>query len=167
MATADTSNREVQLDDLSIAIFPTTAVSFIGTSAQLMAEGLIPKNPTWPKGSERASWNTEEFNFSIIRRKPAGMKGPKAAWITLDNWWLIRTPHKLPTWESIAINEKTEEIERIKFLNTREGKLLHKKYWTARNDAAFQSFKALIPGLLPPKRGRKLKEAQEAKTSQD
>lgn len=166
MATADSINSQVQADDLRITIYPDVAVRFEGSSAQLVAEGLIPKNPKWPDRDITANWNDDQFHYGVRRVKPEGMKAPKAEWAKLDNWQLTRTPHNGLSWDERAIREKTEEIERIKFCNSREGRMRFEKYWAAHEDEAFQSFKSLIPGLVSPKRGRKAKKAQQENRSQ-
>lgn len=163
MAIQDITNSQLQTDDLRITIFDDGAVRFEGTSAQLVAEGLMPQNPKWPDRDITSNWNDDVFHYGVRRVKPEGMKALKAEWVKLDNWQLTRTPHNQLTWEACAIKEKTEEIERIKFRNSHEGRLLSQKRWAAYEDSAFQAFKALIPGLVPPNRGRKPK----AKTSLD
>lgn len=166
MATADSINSQSQADDLRITIFPGGVVRFEGSSAQLVAEGLMPKNPKWPDRDITANWNDDQFHYGIHRVKPNGVKVPKAEWAKLDNWQLTRTPHNRLSWDDVAIREKMEEIERIKFRNSREGKMLSNKHWKAYCDDAFQAFKAMIPGLVPPKRGRKPKSSLTTKNSQ-
>jgi hypothetical protein len=167
MATADSINSQVQADDLRITIYSGGVVRFEGSSAQLVAEGLIPKNPKWPDRDITANWNDDQFHYGVHRVKPEGMKAPKAEWAKLDNWQLTRTPHNMPSWAELVIKEKTEEIERIKFSNSREGRIRFEKYWASHEDAAFQAFKVLIPGLVLPKRGRKPKDSLATKSNQD
>lgn len=166
MATADSINSQSQADDLHITIYSDGVVRFKGSSAQLVAEGLIPKNQKWPDRDITANWNDDQFHYGVHRAKPDGMKAPKAEWAKLDNWQLTRTPRNKLSWDDVAIKEKTDEIERIKFLNSREGIMRFEKYWAAHKDAPFQAFKALIPGLVSPKRGRKARKAQQENSSQ-
>lgn len=166
MATADSINSQSQADDLHITIYSDGVVRFEGSSAQLVAEGLMPKKPKWPDRDITANWNDEQFHYGVCRVKPDGMKAPKAEWAKLDNWQLTRTPHNRLGWDEIAIKEKTEEIECIKFGNSLEGRGRFAKYWAAYNDEAFQAFKALIPGLVSPKRGRKANKTQQENSSQ-
>lgn len=162
MATQNSNNRQLQADDLRITIFNDGVVRFEGSSAQLVAEGLIPKNPKWPDRDITANWNDAEFHYGVCRVKPEGMKAPKAEWAKLDNWQLTRTPHNMLSWDELAIKEKTEEIERIRFRNSHEGRMRFEKYWAAHEDEAFQAFKALIPGLVSPKRGRRPKSDEQS-----
>lgn len=161
MAIQDSINSQLQADDLRITIFDDGSVRFEGTSAQLVAERLMPKNPKWPDRGITSNWNDDEFHYGVRRVKPEGMKALKAEWAKLDNWQLTRTPHNQLTWDARAIKEKTDEIERIKFRNSHEGRMRFEKYWAAHMDAEFQAFKALIPGLVSPERGRKPKAASK------
>ena len=165
MATQDSNNSQLPADDLRITFLYGGAVRFVGTSAQLVAEGLIPKNPKWPNSNTTANWNTEQFHFGVRRVKPEGMKDPKAEWEKLDNWELTRRPQKELSCHEAAIREKIEEIERINFRHSREGHLLFNKWWKAEQDVAFQAFRALIHGLVLPKRVRKPKETRKEKAS--
>lgn len=60
-----------------------------------------------------------------------------------------------------ALERKTEELRAEYYRHTtevsREWSANWSRYWKAHEDKAFQAFKSLIPGLVPPKRGRKPK----------
>ena len=127
----------------------------------------MPKNPKWPDRDIVSNWNDDLFHYGVHRIKPEGLKAPKAEWAKLDNWQLIREPHTKLSWDDVAIKEKTEEIERIKFRSSNEGRIRFSRYWVAHEDAAFQAFKALIPGIESPKRGRKPKTPLVPESSHD
>ena len=158
--TNDNAAGQIINDDLFVTIYPDGVSRFEGSSAQLVGEGLMPKNPKWPDRGITADWNDDQFHYGVCRVKPEGVNAPKAEWVKLDNWQLTRTAHNRPSWDEIAIKEKLEEIERIKFRKSRAGEIAFSKYWAAHEDGDFQAFKQLIPGLTKKTVGRKPKQQQ-------
>ncbi len=153
-----TKAHQMQTDDLTIRIRPNVFVQFQGTSAQLVAEGLIPENFEWPERDATVFWKTDKYKFSVQRVKPQGTKIPKGEWMNWDKWYLSRESRNGNTWQEVAILEKMAEI-----VSLRQGipgeMALFDKCWAAREDKDFQAFKALVPGLVRPKRARKPKQA--------
>ena len=151
MATKDIISSQMVADDLLITIFSQRLVQFVGFGSQLIAEGLIPKNPKWPDRGIRASWSDEYFDYDVRRIKPYGVKLPKEEWLKLDYWRINRTPKHLISLQEITIREKEQEIEHIKFSNSPKGRAQYYKYCEARDDQSFQAFKDLITSPVKPK----------------
>ena len=159
MSISDISNSTPLSDDLRISITPGVRCCFEGTSAQLRAEGLIPKKEKWPARDIPCQWTAAGFHFDLRRKKPEGLKAPKAEWMTVDNWLLVRSLNDdgCASWDEAIIREKMQEIERIKFRNSRDGRIQADKWGDAYRDQDYQAFKARIPGMIKPKLGRKAK----------
>ncbi|MFY9476358.1 MAG: hypothetical protein WAQ08_01610 [Aquabacterium sp.] len=136
---------------------------FVGTAAQLVSEGLIPESFEWPPADVSKCWEANGFDYWLRRNRPEGHKGPKRSWLELDNWFIsVKVTGRDYTWRTRrALERKTEELRAEYYRHTAEGSqewsASWNRYWQARQDKAFQAFKTRIPGLVPPKRGRKAK----------
>jgi hypothetical protein len=80
-------------------------------------------------------------------------------WIRGD-WWKLQWEQKVhPDKGTRAVLRKKAELVTEVYRQSPAGQRAWdahwRLYWQAHQDKAFQSFKALIPGLIPPKRGRK------------
>ena len=151
--------------ELRINLWRDNVVMFEGTAAQLQAEGVIPDELEWPRAAADANWEAGGFDYSLCRCRPAGHKGPMSSWLALDNWririgvigrdyrWGIRR----------SLERKAEELRADYYRHTtagaREWEANWRRYWQTVEDKRFQKFKALIPGLIPPKRGRKPRQS--------
>ena len=130
-----------------------------GTRAQLEADGAIPPGTQWPAGVRRLTWTAGPLEFELRRTRPAGMKGPMRLWVEGDWWLLVCTQVEREHPVQTEADNVRRELERLTYLQSPAGQREHseqwRRYWKARDDKAFQSFKALIPGLNPPRRGRR------------
>lgn len=137
-----------------------------GTRAQLEAEGVIPPETEWPKGADSLRWEAGRFDYWLRRVRPDGVKGPMSIWVNGDCWRLRCEFKDTPDFASRCILQKKLELAKELHHHTpagqREWETRWAAYWKASKDEAFQAFKALIPGLVPPKRGRKPKAANNA-----
>lgn len=88
MADAFTGTAALIQSDLTIEICPGWAPRFRGSSAQLIAEGLIPNEFIWPHRTQEIYWESGLFEYSLKRCRPAGIKGPQSIWIDGDYWLL-------------------------------------------------------------------------------
>jgi hypothetical protein len=134
-------------------------IEFIGTRAMLEAEGVIPAGTEWPQGYDRAYWTAGKFDYTLVRERPEGAKGPRKLFADCD-WWCVRwtlcqRPH--PAALAIAAKEKAleDEIYRQSPKGRAEWIARWERFSEAEHDAKFQAFKASIPGLVRPKRGRR------------
>lgn len=142
---------------------------FEGTRAQLEAEGVIPPGTEWPATGARAvEWKAGPLKFSMHRTRPPGLKGPMRLWISGD-WWRLRCEpvNRLDGWQQQEA-EAERELRRVRYFKSPAGqRALHvecQRRYAADRDAAFQAFKALVPGLIPPRRGRRAGGAAGAAT---
>ena len=137
-----------------------------GTRAQLEAEGVIPAGTKLPEGGDDAKWQSGALNFRLRRIRPEGMKGPMKLWHVGDWWRLRMTLVNEPGHAARSIARKTRELHDEIYRHTpAAGRLWHanyKKFRDAQDDAQYQAFKAMIPGLVPPKRGRRSKASPPA-----
>lgn len=138
-------------------------VQFEGTAAQLIAEGLIPEGFKWPKAAAEVHWEANGFDYWLRRTRPDGHKGPMSSWLTLDNWFVrVEVTGRDYIWRTRRVLGRKAEALLIEFYEQtpagqRERNANFDRYWSARQDPAFHAFKMRIPGLVPPKRGRKPK----------
>lgn len=148
--------------DLRIRIWPD-CVCYVGTARQLQAEGLIPQGFEWPHAAADKKWEANGFDYWVCRERPLGHKGAKSSWLELDNWCLrVRVhgrDHHCITRRMLErkADELRAEIHRHTAAGSREWSAMWERYWQAREDKRFQAFKLLVPGLVPPRRGRKPK----------
>lgn len=150
--------------ELRIGIWLDDSVAFEGTAAQLTAEGLIHKDLVWPCAAENASWTANGLRYRLSRKRPVRHKGPMRSWLELDNWEVrITVISRENRWHMHRVFErKTEELRaEYRRTHTVAGRLEWAtqldRYRRAQMDKKFQAFKALVPGMNPPKRGRSRK----------
>lgn len=164
MAETNTTTQEI------IVCTPYTDIAeYQGTRAALESEGVIPAGTKWPEGFDSLDWEDDRLRYCLCRERPEGAKGPRKQFLNVD-WWTLRfDPLKTESFEMRIIKRKSKELADIIYSQSAKGRAEHGKqwncYWEAKSDERFQAFKALIPGIIRPKRGRKPKEAQEAKAS--
>lgn len=154
--------------ELMITVFRDERLWYEGTAAQLIDEGLIPKGFEWPQARARKEWAANGFEYSLRRARPKDHKGPLRSWMEADNWclhvWVAgRDYHR---WRAERkLERKAEEVEGERYRLTSAGQRAWARYRRqiidASSDPAFDRFKLLVPGLVPPKRGRKPKAAQD------
>lgn len=138
---------------------------FVGTRAQLEAEGLIPHAMLWPQGFEFHHWQAGPNDFMLRRHRPAGAKGPRKAFLDVDHWMLCVDLINREHWADRQIRLKAKDLASTIHRASARGQAewmeqchaLH----AARRDPAFCAFKALIPGVDRPARGRRAKRSGE------
>lgn len=140
-----------------------------GTRAALEAEGVIPAGIKWPESFDEMHWEDDKLGYWLHRERPEGVKGPRKQFLDVD-WWVLRfKPLKTESFAARIVKRKAKELADTIYIHSAKGQAERSKhwacYWEAERDEKFQAFKALIPGIIRPKRGRKPKEAQEAKAS--
>lgn len=144
-----------------IVSVPCSGVSeYFGTRAALEAEDLIPEGITWPERFNAHEWEDGLHCYWLRRCRPAGVKGPRKLFLEVDWWWLWMGPglnHR--SCSELEIRQKAkalaDEIYRRSDEGMREWAEMQRRLCESHKDAAFQVFKARIPGLVLPRRCRK------------
>ncbi len=150
--------------ELAISMKYAGLAKYQGTRTMLEAEGIIPAKTKWPEGYDDVRWDDGKYRYWMRRERPEGAKGPRKLFVTVD-WWSVRQ-------QLIAENHVTRELERKKqelaeyaYRNSAAGQAESYRqfdsYMEACADEKFQAFKALIPGLIKPKRGRRPKNVNQ------
>jgi hypothetical protein len=160
-AQAAEANASQPERELRIELWRDEFVAFEGSAAQLQAEGVIPGGFEWPRAATMARWEESGFSYWLFRVRPKGHKGPPSSWWPLDNWCIrICVVGRDNQWHiSRRLARKTEELRAEFHRHTAAGHAewheRYRRHAAAQADRHFQAFKALVPGLVPPKRGRK------------
>jgi hypothetical protein len=146
--------------DLVIQMSPEYgSCSYTGTRAALEAEGIIPAGTEWPIGFIDLEWDAGQFRFLLRRFRPDGAKGPRKIFAECDWWNLYWKKIDGISWEDRAIARKTKELKATVYWYSEHGQreryAQSERFYAARRDQRFQAFKALIPGLVRSRRGRK------------
>ncbi|WP_123863476.1 hypothetical protein [Burkholderia plantarii] len=163
------------LDELTIHMRPydMSCCDYVGTRAQLEAEGLIPMGTVWPDGFRAGPrWEANGLQFKLNRRRPEGVKGPRREFIDCDNWCL-RIEVLGSNAFTDAVARKTRELHELLNCSKPESAEVRKArhvrcelYGAAVRDEQFQAFKRLVPCLVPPPRKRR-RPAAAANRSQE
>lgn len=133
---------------------------FEGTRALLEAEGVIPPGTEWPaSGAGAVKWEAGPLEFRLHRTRPPGLKGPMRLWVNGD-WWSLRCEQiNGPDHMQQRLIDMRRAVEREAYHQSPAGQRQWDEQWCRRHaadsDKAFQAFKALVPGLIPPRRGRR------------
>lgn len=154
------------VSDLIIDIRPRFICRYYGTSAQLVAEGLIPSGLQWPSRRDRARFSDDRFDYWLERRRAPGTKGPVKDWIDGDYWTLDSTP-KGPriSWVEHQIVEKQRELAELNQFNSPARQLRVNRAVAAKLDSAYQGFLTRALGdMAPRKRGRPAKTTNPTKS---
>lgn len=135
-----------------------------GTRGALESEGVVPENMYWPSGFSEHAWQAGLLKYTICRKRPAGIKGPRRNFLAID-WWSLRIePVIEPDRAARAIAEKAKELSEAIYSHSPQGiaerSRMFKRSWKAVMDDDFQAFKAKIPGLTPPPRRTRQAKAQ-------
>lgn len=163
MADTEVTTTTDTAPELRIEIWRDEAASYIGTAAQLQAEGLIPVGFVWPQAAADKRWQAGGFDYWLRRTRPEGHKGPMKSWLELDSWWVrVKVTGRDYNWQTQRrLERQAEELRRAIYRETpagsREWNTNWRRFDAANCDTNFQAFKAKVPGLIPPKRGRKPK----------
>lgn len=142
-----------------------------GTRSALEAEGFTPESMMWPEGFKSVDWSDDNFCYSLQRRRPEGAKGPRKLFVDVD-WWMVRIdPIKAKPSDVRYIEIRQKELADIIYRNSAEGRAENDRqcdrYWRSKRDAKFQTFKAMIPGLVAPGRDRKPRRIDFARAVHD
>ncbi|MDB5774777.1 MAG: hypothetical protein JWP38_910 [Herbaspirillum sp.] len=133
-------------------------VEYRGTSAMLEDEGIIPANFKWPIGYGEFRWASGKFKYWLRRKRPEGAKGPRKDFFDCDYWHLRCAPVVMPDSAQSCIANKAKDLADAIYWQSPKGRaewyLECDRCRKALKDEKYQAFKALIPGLAAPKRGR-------------
>lgn len=157
--------------ELIINLWPDDCVFYEGTAAQLIDEGLVPEDFNWPRGRASKEWEANGFDCWLQRKRPAGHKGPMRTWLDADNWLLrVTVSGRDNSWSRARkLDRQAKELEAERYRLTADGQREWRASWqrtlAAIRDPAYQRFKLLVPGLVPPKRGRKPRAAHQGGVS--
>lgn len=132
--------------ELHIEIYPRGYDIWVGTSAQLKAEGLIPPAFEWPFGLGDRYWRDGPFDYWLCRSRPEGHKGPQSSYMQLDNWRCRRTPavDRYSGFRNAQIFEKRAALAEELSRQTPSGDIQFSKYSATLADRAYQAFRALV-----------------------
>ena len=172
MATKTVTCLDEVEPELHISIWQDEWAEYSGTAALLKAEGLIPEGFEWPQAADPKRWEANGFSYWVNRRRPSGHKGPMRSWLELDNWFIrVQVAGLDRQWPvRRGLERKAEELKAEFYRHTaagsREWHRNFERYYATVTDRKFQAFKAAIPGLIPPKRGRKPKDAHQRAPAQ-
>jgi len=143
--------------ELTISMIYPDLATFQGTRAMLEAEGIVPANIKWPDGYDDLWWDDGKFRYFIRRKRPDGAKGPRKLFVAVD-WWSVRQLFIAEDHFTRELKRKEREVAEYVYINSAKGRVetvrRYNSYMAACEDKKFQAFKALIPGLIKPKRGR-------------
>jgi len=154
--------------ELTIVVSRDEWVEYKGTAAQLIAEGVIPEGFEWPRADAIHCWDANGFHYWVRRTRPEGHKGPMRSWFELDNWFMrVKVTGRDWEWSCRRVIErKAQELQDEIYRQSPAGRRVQNASWRAYlkayEDESFQAFKNLVPGLVPPKRGRKPKTTAAA-----
>lgn len=128
--------------DLLVQISPRWISRFSGTSAQLVAENLIPPDFAWPQGTKMKTWQAGGYKYSVCRCRIPGVKGPISGWASGDYWVLnYRPTEKDYNFKDHMTYTKKLELAAIVHLNTHEWIVECMKAAAAKHDARYMAFR--------------------------
>jgi hypothetical protein len=145
--------------ELIIEIIPRWITRFRGTSAQLIAEGLIPEGFKWPSRTRSEDWSVGNYTYSVQRCRVPGTKGPQSVWVEGDFWVLDYDLIKVSyNYRDYVVHEKMAEIAEIIFRGTNAwGRQFHVAY-NAKKDEKYMAFRQQLGITEPRKPGRPRKD---------
>jgi hypothetical protein len=133
-------NRSADLGPV-IEIWPRASVYWSGSSEQLVAERVLPRDFVFPSGRNAdAKWDDDEgFSWWLLRSRPGGVKGRKE---DFDYWSLRRTlsVDEGKGFGAAYIYEKKRALDREIWKRSPAGMRLTHRAINARTDAQFQAF---------------------------
>lgn len=152
--------------ELIVSIIYDDIVEYNGTRAALEAEGSVPPGTQWPEGFNSVEWNAGQACYWLRRDIPKGVKGPRKQFVDGD-WWRLRCdPLNTKSYKDRLVERKAKDLARTIHRLSPEGSAEwdreYQRFTEAESDSAFQTFKALIPGLVKPKRSRISREGAAA-----
>ncbi|MDP3835040.1 MAG: hypothetical protein Q8Q82_13845 [Hydrogenophaga sp.] len=136
---ADFESTQIAVD-LMIHIWPRCHDAWFGTKEQLIESGVIPADFEWPVRTSWKQFTHEGIDCSIQRQRQPGRK---TRWVDVDHWRLVRYCHGRASGDP-ELYEKTEEVKRLKWLQSHEGQREIDRSWQARRDPAYQAFRQVL-----------------------
>lgn len=131
--------------DLRIEIECRSHVIWRGSAAQLRSEHVLPETVSWPVKFEAVEWTDSRYSYTLQRRRPTGMRGPRSAWAQLDYWALVRREDGSSPIGA-EIYRRQQELSSLLRASSASGQLSLRKYFAARCDAAYRAF---LDSVLP------------------
>jgi hypothetical protein len=160
-------------DELTIIVRPHDAsiCKYIGTRAQLEAEGVIPPGTDWPERNQKTLWRNGEILFCLSRVRRKAIAGDNECRIYIDQWCLRMELHNGLSGFDDAIARKKKELQAMIYAGSAKGMAESNKrfrqYIAAQDDTAFTAFKASIPCLTSsPRRKSARSVSAQAKHSE-
>ena len=143
------------VDEMIVVCIPNISISeYRGTRSALESEGVIPAKFTWPEGFDRVDWEDDQAGYWLMRARPEGANGPRKLFATID-WWALRIePHSRKLQQVRNIEIKRKELEDAIFRASTKFEQQCERFYASKDDAKFQAFKALVPGLAQVSRRR-------------
>ena len=155
--------------ELAIGITPRGGVSWTGSSAQLLAEGLIPSKFTWPGDKENGVfWESGGFCFTVRRSKYRKF-GRERVRTEDEDYWVLHRSLKGPGYAgalAARLYEKKSSVEKEIFSQSPKGIEQFYAKWAAHSDKDFQALLAKVLPKKAPSRVRAAKIAKESITAQ-
>jgi hypothetical protein len=131
--------------DLLVQISPRWITRFSGTSAQLVAEDLIPPQFAWPQGRQTKTWQAGRYKYSVCRCRIPGVKGPMSGWSDGDFWALDYEPTgKSCSFQDHLIYRKKRELAEIVRRQTPEWSDQYVQAHAAKRDVRYMAFRDLL-----------------------
>lgn len=138
-------------------------VIFFGSRAMLEAENLIPPDIEWPDGFNERTWKDGILQTTLCRHRPENSKVARRHILDID-WWSVRkSPVSNTSYEDRRIMLRKKALEDEVYRQSEAGQAARDRYWKTTQDDQFQAFKALIPGLIEPRRTRRPKNVTQSK----
>jgi hypothetical protein len=114
---------------------------WIGTRAQLEAEGFIPEGQAWPEGNKHTSWKIGDVHFFIHCGKTTRNDA-----IDADHQYRINSHLWDGKCHDRAIRAKAVELAALVKHGGPEWSANWERHFAARQDKAFQEFKRNLLG---------------------
>lgn len=140
--------------ELTIEIYPRGFDIWVGSRAQLEAEGLIPDSLEWPSGTASHVWQHDGFEYWLKRCRPDDMTGPMKLWANGDHWFFRRCRPERDGFAAARLYEREQELRREKLRQSGAFAQLDARWLKSQCSDAFQRFKQLVPALAPKPRRR-------------
>ena len=141
---------------LRIVITPLkTRARWVGTRAQLEAEGFVPADQEWPQGVKPTSWKLGSVSFYIhrVKTQPAEATGGNELFQVTTHYWDVNYQHR-------NIAAKAKELAAALMHGGPQWSAAWNLHYQARIDSSFQAFKRDLLGQK--RRGRPTKSHQGA-----
>ena len=150
---AEKGSDELGVDgELMIDLETSGDVVWRGTRAQIEGEGILPQGAVWPTAFDISSWEEDGWGWRLGRDRPKGVRGPRKAFLEVDNWTLRRTPNGFGTWHLHAlVLQKQRELEQAIFEASDDGRDRRTRQgaraYVARRDVRFQALLSRIAAV--------------------